>query len=254
MTVIVRQADLAFQRNLYESRNPTRAWLHAQRYDWITKQFEQLPLPASPSGLDVGVGAGRFTRLMLTRCADVQAIDVNPLFVSGAAAIDRGRVHAKLADIQDWAAPATADVAICTEVIEHLPNTSRALGNIYRCLRPGGSVILTTPHRYSTVELTARLLDSRIVAALARAIYREPVDALGHINCMTRAALLDVVDGVGFEVVNSANLGFYLPVLGEFGGRRATKVFERIATQLQHHQVASQLLWTQAFVLRRPAR
>ena len=37
------------------------------------------------------------------------------------------------------------DTVVCTEVLEHVPNPSKALGEMYRVLKPGGSMILSTP-------------------------------------------------------------------------------------------------------------
>jgi SAM-dependent methyltransferase len=35
--------------------------------------------------------------------------------------------------------------ALCVEVLEHVPNTEDFLGEIYRCLKPNGKIILTVP-------------------------------------------------------------------------------------------------------------
>jgi SAM-dependent methyltransferase len=39
----------------------------------------------------------------------------------------------------------TADVVLCTETLEHVPDTRQFLAELHRCLRPGGRVILTVP-------------------------------------------------------------------------------------------------------------
>jgi SAM-dependent methyltransferase len=38
----------------------------------------------------------------------------------------------------------TFDAVLCTEVLEHLPEPQRAIDEIYRVLKPGGTVLLTT--------------------------------------------------------------------------------------------------------------
>ena len=40
---------------------------------------------------------------------------------------------------------ASADVVLCTETIEHVPDTARFVSEIARVLRPGGELILTVP-------------------------------------------------------------------------------------------------------------
>ena len=39
----------------------------------------------------------------------------------------------------------TADVVLCTEVLEHVPNPGQCLAELARICRPGGHIILTTP-------------------------------------------------------------------------------------------------------------
>ena len=46
----------------------------------------------------------------------------------------------------DWGVDEAAfDVALCTEVLEHIQNPAAFLGRIDRCLRPGGRLVLTVP-------------------------------------------------------------------------------------------------------------
>lgn len=42
----------------------------------------------------------------------------------------------------------TFDLAVSTEVLEHVPDERLVLGEIARVLRPGGRLILTTPHKH----------------------------------------------------------------------------------------------------------
>ena len=53
-----------------------------------------------------------------------------------------------IGDIQDMrAVPSdTYDSAACLEVLEHVPDPFRAAREIYRILRPGGTLVLSVPH------------------------------------------------------------------------------------------------------------
>jgi SAM-dependent methyltransferase len=42
-------------------------------------------------------------------------------------------------------APRTFDAAVCTEVLEHVPDASLVLAEIARVLKPGGTVVVTVP-------------------------------------------------------------------------------------------------------------
>lgn len=244
----LKQEDIHFQANLYESANPTRRWLHTARRRWVQDAIDSVS--TSPCVfLEVGIGCGTYTRHLASK-GDVLAIDINPEFVSSANQLPR--VLAKEADITQTCFAPMYDVALCSEVIEHVPDSASALRNIFLSLKPGGHLILTTPNAYSTVELTARLLTIPLVTKLARAIYNEPVDDLGHINRLTRTQLRHQIRAAGFEVVSHDNLAFYLPGIAEFGGEVGLRLCQRLAQYLARTRLAS-LLWTQCWVLRRPA-
>ncbi|MEW6440683.1 MAG: class I SAM-dependent methyltransferase [bacterium] len=57
--------------------------------------------------------------------------------------------------------PASFDVAICWDVIEHLRFPRQALDRIFSCLRDGGLAILAGPNLYSVKGMTARLTPFR---------------------------------------------------------------------------------------------
>lgn len=242
-----RQEHINFQANLYESNNPTRRWLHNVRRNWVMRALDQVS-PSQAHFYEIGIGCGIYTNLMAQR-GKVFAVDINPAFVDAANSIQN--VAAQVADItQDSFAPAH-DVALCSEVLEHVPDSASALKNIFTSLKPGGYLILTTPNSYSTVELTARLLSYGPVVELARMVYGESVDDLGHINRMTRCQLRAQIDTAGFEVIRQENIAFYLPVVAEFFGESGTKICQWFASRLEGTRLAG-LLWTQCWVLRRP--
>lgn len=50
------------------------------------------------------------------------------------------------------------DVALCSDVIEHLRRPERCLAEMFRVLKPGGIAILTTPNESSRVKALAKAL------------------------------------------------------------------------------------------------
>lgn len=243
----LRQEHIAFQANLYESTNPTRRWLHNARREWIFRAIDRVT-PSQPVFLEIGIGCGIYTQAMAKR-GHVVAVDINPMFVE--AASQMLNVTAKVADITQTAPPPIHDVALCSEVLEHVPDSRSSLKNLFASLKPGGYLVLTTPNSYSTVELVARLLTFPLVVKLARLVYGESVDDLGHINRMTRTELGKQIAEAGFEVVQHDNVAFYLPVIAEFGGELGARICQWFATKLADTRLSS-LLWTQCWVLRRP--
>jgi 2-polyprenyl-3-methyl-5-hydroxy-6-metoxy-1,4-benzoquinol methylase len=166
----LRQGDVAFQAQLFEARNPTRRWLHTSRRDWVVQAIDA-NLPGSAAKvLEVGVGAGIFTRYLSERSCQVLAIDINPAFlraVNHLPGVDTREADLATLEVSGF------DLALCSEVLEHLrPDTSqRALDGLFTALRPGGVLVLTTPQSYSTMELFARMLGHPLALALARKLY-----------------------------------------------------------------------------------
>jgi SAM-dependent methyltransferase len=261
----VVQADLAFQSNLYESRDPVRRWLHSTRRDWvqrrlvetarqITRRYERTRTdsmhPAYPCFLDVGVGCGVYSRLMVQAGMQTVSMDVNPKFVEAAArSMPVTAIHGDICDPTVFSNRAFADLAVCTEVLEHVPDPAAALAHISQALKPGGILVLTTPQKWSTTEIVARLLDFAPVRWLAQAIYREPVDALGHISRMTAGELKDLLERSGFYVLEHARFGMYLPAVAEFGGVRGLRLLQALQDRAQRSRLFGWTLWTQSYVL-----
>ena len=247
-TAELRQEHVAFQATLYESGNPTRRWLHNARRDWVLAALRAVS-PAAPHYLEIGIGCGIYTRWMAAH-GTVTACDINTTFVDAANALHNVTAH--VADITQAAFPPVHDVAVCSEVVEHVPDSRAALANIHASLKPGGYLILTTPNAYGTMELMARLLAFPVVVRLARCVYGESVDDLGHINRLTRGALRQQLSAAGFQFVRQANVALYLPVVAEFGGHLGMRVCRALAAWMAKSSLLSHLLWTQCWIVRRP--
>jgi SAM-dependent methyltransferase len=75
------------------------------------------------------------------------------------------------------------DSAICLEVLEHIPNPSKAISEIYRILKPGGILVVSVPH-------------------LSR-LHEEPYDFFRYTHYGLRALL----EGAGFQVLQMERRG-----------------------------------------------
>jgi len=141
------------------------------------------------------------------------------------------------------------DLVLCTEVVEHIPDSAAALRGMRRLLRPGAVLVLSTPQRYSPLELAAKIAFLPGVIQLVRRIYREPVLETGHINLMTARTVQRQLRDAGFEIVEQHRSGLYLPLLAEFGGERGLKLAQWLEARLRDG-FGRNLLWTQYYVAR----
>jgi SAM-dependent methyltransferase len=245
------QGDVEFQRRLYEDPNPTRRGLHSTRRDWVLGQALSNS-KAKDRVLEVGVGCGVFTEALAAAGRRVSAVDINPAFLENVAAIDAVDTHLK--DATRPLELGDHDLAICSEVLEHVPpeSSQAMLDSLYGALRPGGSLVLTTPQRFASVELVARLFRFKPILALARRLYGS-ADELGHINLLTAGQLEKQIAKAGFTVAARRRFGFYLPVVAEFGGKPGAALLRGIEAAIRPLPVIRGLLWTQGYVLRRTA-
>lgn len=98
--------------------------------------------------LDYGCGRGRFMELVRDRCTECHGVEVDPDEVRRAAELNPD------ADVRTIGLDGKTDypdehfdtIAIL-EVIEHVPDERATLAELARLLKPGGKLLLTTPHR-----------------------------------------------------------------------------------------------------------
>jgi SAM-dependent methyltransferase len=243
------------QRTLYSSSNYTRRRLHQTRLRWVTDAISRYAatLPVS-SAVEYGPGSGIYLPVLVQHCGKVTAADIEQAYLSGMRPLV-GRLDGLelvVDDIQDSRfAESAFGLVLCSEVIEHVPDPERALKTLYRILHPGGIAIVTTPQRYSLMELSCKVAFLPGVIQLVRRIYREPVLETGHISLRTFGALSTVIRDSGFQIVEHEKFGLYIPVLAEFGRDWGGRVIESLEARLSK-TIANRTFWTQAYVLRKP--
>lgn len=88
--------------------------------------------------------------------------------------------------------PASFDVVVAAEVIEHLENPRATAREWFRLLRPGGIVLCSTPNNESFRALVALLLRGHFVS-FGESSYP------AHITALVRADLFRILVEAGFE-------------------------------------------------------
>lgn len=101
--------------------------------------------------LDAGCGAGR--HVTLKHAASVVGLDISQDQLARNTSVD----EKILGDVQTYPLPeAEFDLAVCWDLLEHLPNPRRALTNMVRALKPGGALVLAVPNATSLKGLVTR--------------------------------------------------------------------------------------------------
>lgn len=108
---------------------------------YVTRHLESLSLEGKVA-VDVPAGSGRISRVLRDRGAEVHAFDLFPEF------FEVSDLCCQPADLMQRVPMPnrSADLIVCQEGIEHLPNHLHALREFNRVLRGDGRLILTTPN------------------------------------------------------------------------------------------------------------
>ena len=180
-----------------------RAWLDQPEdpEPWAWRRRRALLLAEVLPGervLDLGCGAGRFVRALAEAGADPVGVDLAP------GAVARALRNVPGADVRltepDGTLPLAhgeCDLVWCSEVLEHVADTSYVLSEARRVLRRGGRLLLTTP---------AHGLLRRTAIALVR--FEAHFDPLGeHLRFYTARSLAGALAAAGFAGVRVTTTG-----------------------------------------------
>ena len=111
--------------------------------------FEQL-LPEDISGkklLDAGCGTGFFSAVGCKKGAFVTSMDLGPKLLNEVSKkCESTRVIGSVLDMEFK--NDQFDFIVCSEVIEHTQDPYKALRELYRVLKPNGTLALTVPNRF----------------------------------------------------------------------------------------------------------
>jgi SAM-dependent methyltransferase len=109
-------------------------------------------------------------------------------------------------------ADGTADVVIMSELIEHLVDPDGAVAEVRRVLRPGGSLLLSTPNLaawYNRGLLTLGVQPIFSEVSL-RGVFGRPGSVVaGHLRLYTRRALTGFLSASGFRCVTVAGARYH---------------------------------------------
>jgi SAM-dependent methyltransferase len=241
---------LPLLETLYQSSNPTRRWLHCSRRDWIVGKIRELKNQVAGRAIEIGFGAGIYLPQLAEVFAQVVASDLDQAHLDHARSIAEKYPNIELVrdDILESKLPAHSfNLVLCSEVIEHIAGTERVLAGIHRLLQPGGTLILSTPQRWSLMELSAKVAFLPGIVQIVRRIYGEAVFDMGHIHLMTARTTERQLSSAGFRIRERHKSGMYIPLVAEFCGERG-RSFEEWLERHVRGKALDSMLWTQYYV------
>ncbi|HUC59062.1 MAG TPA: class I SAM-dependent methyltransferase [Streptosporangiaceae bacterium] len=164
--------------------------------------------------VDVGCGDGFATKIAADRNPGHMFIGLDWSALSLKSARERG-ISVVRASIDAPSLPlaeGSADVVVMSEVIEHLVDTDSAIEAAYRALKPGGSLLLSTPNLASWYNrgLLAFGIQPVFSEVSLRGVYGRPGSQVaGHLHMFTRRALVEFLSAYGFSCVRVAGARYH---------------------------------------------
>jgi ubiquinone/menaquinone biosynthesis C-methylase UbiE len=194
--------EMSGKRNKLFESNPVLEYEQTVRSKTVLAMLDAQP---GDRVLDIGCGNARDIIPLVRAGATVIGIDLSEGMIRQAMLDLAGtncRAHLQVGDATHLSfATNTFDKIVCSEVIEHIPDADEAMREMYRVLRVGGSLIVSTPNRRSWYGFDRYVLWTTVF----RRKWNHPFD-----NWRTMTALVDLLERHGFIVTSRATV-CYLP-------------------------------------------
>ena len=138
--------------------------------------------------LDAGCGVGGVTRTLVARGARVVALDIGPSLAAETKA--RCGCDAVVGSLASTGfASDSFDAVLSSEAVEHTPDPRASVRELYRLVKPGGSLVISMPNRLWQAPVRA-----------ASALGLRPYD--GYENFLWPHELRQVLERAGAEIVD----------------------------------------------------
>jgi 2-polyprenyl-3-methyl-5-hydroxy-6-metoxy-1,4-benzoquinol methylase len=155
--------------------------------------------------LEVGCSSGYLARPLRERGNTIVGVELDP---QAAREAEQWCERVIVGDVESAVLPlepASFDVVLCGDVVEHLRDPVTVLARLRPLLRPGGALVLSTPN---IANWAMRL---SLLAGRWRYTDRGFLDRT-HVHFFTRATLVEAVEGAGYRV---RRVDFTVPVPGD---------------------------------------
>jgi 2-polyprenyl-3-methyl-5-hydroxy-6-metoxy-1,4-benzoquinol methylase len=211
-------------------------------YERSSKRFMRALVPPAPPLriLDVGCGTGLNAGHLVRQGHEVVGIDLSPI------AIEKFRARGYqgiVCDIEAGPPPFSQesfDLVYASEVIEHCVDTMGFLRSLHGLLKPGGTMLLSTPN--------SAFWAYRLLGLLGRAPseYQHP----GHVRFFSKRSLASAVSAAGFEIAEISGRHMYL-LLGRRIGDPIAAALEAAGMQTEPRFVTGDHFWQLSAFARR---
>ena len=190
----------AYYDDVYRRHTGIQSKWHHMKFDFL----QQLLKPSN-FHLDIACGSGTFLGSLRNTKSTHVGIDISLPQISEAQYRygERNKFFLQ-SDAAQLPFPTDCfDIVTVVELIEHLPISlvKKTLDEVFRILRPGGSLILSTPNYRSLIWVIEPM-----IGWFGEVSYKDQ-----HITKFTKARLQQTLQGVGFQEISIQGFMFFAP-------------------------------------------
>lgn len=163
-------------------------------YNVALNLLKKVQLPQLKSIADIGAGKGNFTKLIRLKLQFLQVIAVD--YTSCPAGLHLEDCDWRQADLNQElpVLSNSVDIVCALGVIEYMENPLHLIKHLYRVLKPGGLVIISTPNNHSIRSKASFVIRGYFP-------YFDPRTCLGHISPILKNDIQRILNEVGFSEV-----------------------------------------------------
>ncbi len=144
----------AFDMPLPEDLKHFRRYQEKRRYQCVSRL---VPKQGVSRVLDVGAGAGWLSEMLVNRGFETNALDLGlDSILRAKKRLERRSITVPFTEGDVYRLPYRSesfDAVVASEILEHLEKPKEALSEIARIVKPGGSIIVSTPYRERIEEI-----------------------------------------------------------------------------------------------------
>jgi 2-polyprenyl-3-methyl-5-hydroxy-6-metoxy-1,4-benzoquinol methylase len=178
--------------------------------------------------LDIGCSSGYLARPLVAAGCTVVGVELDDAAAAAAREVCEQVVVGDVEVMELPFEPASFDVVLCGDLIEHLRDPGALLARVRPLLRPKGRLVLTTPN---VANWSMRLA---LLAGRWRYTERGILDRT-HTHLFTRNTLVETIEGAGYRI-ETLDFTVPLPVLRNATTERAAHAVGRLRPSLFAYQ------------------